>query len=247
MTTLFARHTFAILGLVGWALACHAQIASPTATPLQPGQFVREGSSGQLNLKQGPNGMLRFTIDAQGDNGHSCSLDGDVRNGKARLPGVDEKVPCIVTFRPTVDGIDVSGSSFEACGTQYCGMRATFEGVYFVPPPVCLSKALAATRKTFKQQYDARQYAEARGTLEPVLSVCKRTLHWLDEARIRNDVAVTLHKLKEFSACQAVLAPLAEDAKLSDAGVRENYAPLEADLYLPVVRATRTNLKLCKH
>jgi hypothetical protein len=104
-------------------------------------------------------------------------------------------------------------------------MRATFEGVYFVPPPVCLSKALAATRKTFKQQYDARQYAEARGTLEPVLSVCKRTLHWLDEARIRNDVAVTLHKLKEFSACQAVLAPLAEDAKLSDAGVRENYAP----------------------
>jgi hypothetical protein len=53
-------------------------------------------------------------------------------------------------------------------------------------------------------------------------------------------VAVTLHKLKEFSACQAVLAPLAEDAKLSDAGVRENYAPLEADL-LPACGARDAN------
>jgi hypothetical protein len=93
----------------------------------------------------------------------------------------------IVSFiaAPRVRGSKVPTTIVARGGTQYCGMRATFEGVYFVPPPVCQSKALAATRKTFKQQYDARQYAEARGTLEPVLSVCKRTLHWLDEARIR--------------------------------------------------------------
>ena len=40
-------------------------------------------------------------------------------------------------------------------------------------------------------------------------------------------------------------ASLAADAARKDAQIREDYAPTDAEIYLPVVRAARTNLKLC--
>jgi len=221
-------------------------VAQSASAALSPGEYVSDGGSGRLSLKSGKNGALMFAIESAGSNGHTCSLDGEVRNGKARLAGEDEKTPCIVTFKLTPAGIDVKGSSFDACGSQYCGMRATFEAVYLLPPAACASAAVTATRKSFKQLYDSKQFAAARAKLEPVLNDCLRTLDWLSVARVRNDVAVTLHKLGDMAACRAVLAPLAEDANMPDAGVRENYPPSDADVYLPVVRATRTNLKLCK-
>ncbi len=228
-----------------WSL-CPDAVAQTSANVFVPGEYVSDGGAGRLSLKPGKNGALMFAIESVGGNGHSCSLDGEVRNGKARLAGADEKTPCIVTFTNTPSGIDVKGNSFEACGSQYCGMRATFEDVYFLPPPVCASAAVASTRKAFKQLYDARRFAEAREKLAPVLNDCARTLDWLTGARVRNDLAVTLHKLGDMAACRAVLAPLADDAKMTDKAVRENYPPSDAESYLPVVRAARTNLNLCK-
>lgn len=211
---------------------------------LLPGDYVSEGGSGHLTLKPGRAGALNFVISSTGDNGHSCSLEGEVRNGRAQLEGVDDKKPCIVTMKLTPDGIDVKGGPDDAC-LIHCGVRATFEMVYFQPVAACTRSAVAATRKAFKQRYDAKQFAEARTLLEPMLKTCDRSLNWLEKGRVRNDLAVTLHKLGDTATCRAVLQPLAEDAKLTDAGVRENYPPSDADSYLPIVRATRTNLKLC--
>ena len=215
---------------------------SPAA--LSPGEYVSEGSSGHLTLKPGKAGALNFAISSTGDNGHTCSLEGEVRNGRAKLEGIDAKKPCIVTMTVTPDGIDVKGGPDDAC-LIHCGVRATFEMVYFQPPENCTNRAVAATRKTFKQRYDGKQFAEARALLEPMLKACDRTLNWLIKGRVRNDLAVTLHKLGDMAACRQVLQPLADDAKLTDAGIRENYPPSDADMYLPIVRATRTNLKLC--
>jgi len=124
-------------------------------------------------------------------------------------------------------------------------MRASFEGIYALAAPGCSRSAVTATRRTFQQLYDKRQFAEARAKLQPLLKDCVRTLGEVEDGRIRNDLAVTMHKLGELAACREVLAPLAEEAKLTDAQVRDNYPPSDADVRLPVVRATRTNLRLC--
>ncbi len=220
-------------------------LAQNNSTAVAPGEYVGEGGKAYLTLKSGKSGSLNFEISSLGDNGHTCSLEGQLRNGRAQLEGIDEKTPCIVTMKMTPTGIDVKDSSGGACQT-YCGVRATFEMIYFQPIPACLSAAVSNTRKQFKTRYDSKQFLEARALLEPLLKDCKRSLDWIEDARIRNDLAVTLHKLGEMAECRNVLQPLAEDAAMTDKKVRESYPPLEAGLYLPVVRATRTNLRLCK-
>lgn len=235
----------ALLGGVTLVFATSTAFAQNVVLTLAPGDYVAEGGNGHLTLKPGKAGLLNFSISALGSNGHACSLEGEVKNGLAKLEGVEDAKPCIVTMTLTPAGIDVKGTPWEAC-MVHCGVRATFELVYFKPSPACLAKAVAATRKNFKQHYDRKQFEQARELLEPMLKACERSLDWLETGRVRNDLAVTFHKLGDLAACRAVLKPLEEDAKLNDAGIRENYAPTDADNYLPIVRATRTNLKLCR-
>jgi hypothetical protein len=70
-------------------------------------------------------------------------------------------------------------------------------------------------------------------------------MSWLETASIRNDLAVTQYHLHDRAACLSTLDPLAADAAKSDAAIRENFPPTDADDYLPLVKAARTNLKLC--
>ena len=88
-------------------------IAQPTTTALKPGDYVTEGSGGSLMLKPGKGGALQFSISVVGANGHSCELDGDLRNGRATLEGTDEKKPCIVTMKSTRAGIEVNGKTIN--------------------------------------------------------------------------------------------------------------------------------------
>ena len=244
--TRWSKRSLAIVWFATTAtlIAIAPSFAQKPAGTLSPGEYISDEGSGHLTLKPGKSGALNFTISSTGSNGHACSLEGEVRNGRAQLEGVDDKKPCIVTMKLTPEGIDVKGGPDDAC-LIHCGVRATFEMVYFQPLAACTRGAVAATRKAFKQRYDAKQFAEARALLEPMLKTCDRSLNWLEKGRVRNDLAVTLHKLGDTATCRTVLQPLAEDAKMTDAGVRENYPPSDADMYLPIVRATRTNLKLC--
>lgn len=213
------------------------------AQSLAPGEYLREGGGGSVTLKGAGAGRLAFEISTVGANAHTCFLDGTLVDGVAKLEGVDDK-PCTVRIRPTAGGIDVAAAGAEACN-GFCGMRATLEGAYLMPAPECTYKAREKTRALFKRHYDAKRFAEAKSTLEPLFLKCAKLLDWLDEARIRNDLAITHHRLGEREACRLVLSPLAEDARKPDAKIREDYPPTDADSYLPVVRATRTNLKLC--
>jgi len=220
-------------------------LALPAAAQkLIPGDYVTEGGWGNLTLSPGPEGAMHFTIESVGANGHSCSLEGDLRNGKATLEALDENETCEVTMVATSKGVEVHGD--DEC-RSYCGARAGFEGLYLQPAPECRYTAVASARKKFKRLYDAKKFAEARGVLVPVLTKCESTLDWLTSGRIRNDLAVTLHKLRDFTGCRAVLDPLTEDAALSDEEIREKYPPSDADSVMPIVRATRTNLRLCGH
>jgi hypothetical protein len=198
-----------------------------------------ENPNGNLVVTGQP-GALKFKIDAFGANGHTCSLDGDIHDDQAKLDGDDE--PCIVKFDASTKGIDVHGN--DACRT-YCGMRAHFDGMYFKPAPGCASDDRSHTRDAFKSIYAKKDYTAARAKLEPVLTHCAQLLSWLEAASLRNDMAVTLYHLHDRSACLSVLQPLAADAAKTDDAIRENYPPTDADDYLPLVKAARTNLKLC--
>ena len=146
-------------------------------------------------------------------------------------------------FDASAKGIGVSSN--EACRT-YCGMRAQFDGMYFKPAPGCSSDERSSTRDAFKASYAKKDYAAARAKLEPLLTQCAALLSWLEKPSIRNDLAVTLYHLHDRAACLSVLEPLADDASKTDDAIRENYPPTDADDYLPLVKAARTNLKLCK-
>ncbi|WP_418120206.1 hypothetical protein [Variovorax sp. 350MFTsu5.1] len=217
-------------------LGCGLAAAQNGATP-PAGDYIYEGGSGSLRIK--PNG--HFDITTIGANAHTCALDGTIARGKAKL----DDTGCVVNFAANADKLQVTTNGSDEC-RSYCGMRAVFEGTYIRPAPSCTDKAVSSTRKTFKRQYDAKDYAAAQTTLAPVLSDCDRTLDWITKAWLRNDLALTQYKLDDRAACLKTLQPLAEDAARTDDGIKENYPPADADIYLPVVRATRTNLKLCR-
>ncbi len=236
--------------LVGCVAVCVAVSLLGAAAPkkgvltLEPGEYIADGGAGTLVIQRTAAGVLTFSIETIGANAHMCSLEGELRDGKGTLEGLEENEPCVVMITPTGDGMVVEGSGNGAC-RAYCGARAWFEMTYRRPSPACVAKAVSATRAKFKKLYDRKQFAEARATLEPVLKECTLSLDWITTGWIRNDLAITLHKLGDRAGCRAMLEPLAEDAALTDAEVREAYPPTDAEMFLPIVRATRTNLRLC--
>jgi hypothetical protein len=198
-----------------------------------------ENPNGNL-VVSGSADSVKFKIDAFGANGHTCSLDGDIHDNRANLDG--EEGMCVVTFDASAKGIDVHGT--DPC-RFYCGMRARFDGMYFKPPAGCSSDERSRAHDAFKSSYAKKDYVTGRAKLAPVLSQCAALMSWLETASIRNDLAVTQYHLHDRAACLSTLDPLAADAAKSDAAIRENFPPTDADDYLPLVKAARTNLKLC--
>ncbi|MDX2220752.1 MAG: hypothetical protein SF172_17160 [Burkholderiales bacterium] len=214
------------------------------AAAIEPGEYITEKSWGTLVVKRDKAGKLLFNIESVGDNGHSCSLEGEIKQGKATLEGDEPKEPCVVTFTQGRSGIKVDRNEGMAC-QFYCGVRASFDGVYMKAPAACRIDAVEKTRAAARKAYDGKNYDAARNLLGTTLKDCKTFLGTFTEAWLRNDLAVTLHKLKDLPGCREALKPLAEDAAQKDAKIREDYAPLEADIYVRILKATRVNLKLC--
>lgn len=226
--------------LAGLLLAC----ALPVQAQLAPGDYVTEGGWGNLSLKSDAGG-LAFQINAVGGNLHVCDIDGVVRAGVARVETGEKGQACVVRFAPKDGGIQVSPQEGEPC-RSFCGMRAGFEGLYFKPAPGCAAAEVKRGRAAFKRQFDQKGYTEARATLEPLIERCTKTLYGPDADWMRNDLAITLYRLKDNAGCLRVLQPLAELGAMSEAKVREEYAPSDAEMMVPIARATRTNLRLCK-
>ena len=84
------------------AIAAEAQV--------QPGVYVTEGGWGVLKVVRAKNGATTFDIEAMGGNAHSCSLDGEIRNGRAVLEALDKDKPCTVTFAATGNGVRVKAA-----------------------------------------------------------------------------------------------------------------------------------------
>ncbi len=213
--------------------------------PIRPGDYITDDGWGHLSIKRNQKGALIFSIQTVGANAHSCNLAGTIRGGTATLRGLDKKPSCIVTFTPNDEGIDVASDTHDQC-RSYCGARAGFDGLFLTPPPGCAPSAVSKTRAAFKALYDKQSYAEARATLEPALERCAGTLDRWKMGTMRNDLAITLYHLGDLAACRKVLAPYAAAADSSDEKAVGDLPPADAETYLGIIKAVRTNLQLCR-
>lgn len=225
-----AYASFAVL-LLGANLAL-AQVS----TPAEGEYVISDGAWGTLRVQ--PRG--KFAIETTGANAHVCELDGVIVDGRARI----EKSACQVTFKPEGQNVHVATNGTDAC-REFCGMRAWFEGAYRKPEPGCVRKSIDDSKKKFKRSYVAKDYAAALALIQPIATQCKPYLHWVESAWVLNDLAITQFKLGDRAACIKTLQDLAPDAAKSDKEITGSYPPSDSEAYLPVVQATRTNLRLC--
>ena len=223
--------TSSMLGLV----LISSQALAGDATP-EAGTYIREAGSGQLVVRADGS----FQLLSVGGNAHTCELSGRMQAGVARMV----EAGCEVHFSPAAGQVTVSASDEQAC-RYYCGARAWFGGDYRRPPAQCRYQAMRHARVHFKRLYDAGDYREALSTLAPVLEHCGAFLSAVNEGWMRNDLALAQLRAGDIQACRQTLAPLAESAAQTDEALNAANAPLDAEALLPMLRATRTNLKLC--
>jgi hypothetical protein len=194
--------------------------------------------------REGP-ASLRFRLRAEGANGHSCGLDGVILGGVASLTPEGEREVCRVFFGRDGEAVVLSTNGAGAC-RHYCGARAAFEGRYLPSRAGCSEAERRNARRDFKARYDAGDYPAALARLQPVLERCAASTPWLEAGWIRNDVAITQFKLGVPADCLQTLAPLRADAARSEAEIRQAYPPSDADRYLSILRATRSNAARCE-
>ncbi len=249
MRSFFSKLSGLFMGLALTALPM-SLVAAPSE--LAVGKYITEGGWGHLTLTKSAKQGYHFAISAIGGNLHICDFDGEIRHNKAVLDtGELTAKPCVIHFIPQGTAIKVSPADAEICSV-FCGARAHFNGVYLTPAPGCADDDRKKTQAKFTQLYQKKAYAQALATLEPLLSRCAKTLDWIDDARIRNDVAITQYHLKQGAACQKTLAPLharvgqtGEKLPATEQQLQEMLPPSDFDVYLPFAKATWHNTKLC--
>ena len=219
--------------------------ARPAAQTLAPGEYVSAGGWGVLTLRSEADKRLLFELETVGANGHTCSLDGEIRNGRTIVSDTPEPAACVVRFVANGSAIDVSTNDAESC-RSFCGARAGFVGRYLRPLPGCDSLSRGATGAEFKRLYDGGAYREAQQQASRLLERCVPTMNWTEHARLMNDLAITQHHLGLNDACVRTLQPLASDAAASDEALMNRLPPADYESYQPIVQATRTNLRLCQ-
>ncbi len=235
------------LAFVAIALPGLARSSASDAARIDPapGEYQTEGGWGSLRvIREGP-ATLRFRLRAEGANGHSCGLDGVILGGVASLAPEGVREVCRVFFGRDGEAVVLSTNGAEAC-RYYCGARASFEGRYLPSRSGCSDAERRSARREFKARYDAGDHAGALARLKPVLDRCAASTPWLETGWIRNDVAITQFKLGAPADCLQTLAPLRADAGRSEAEIRAAYPPSDADRYLSILRATRSNAGRCE-
>lgn len=217
-------------------------IAAQAAPPVPAGTYLLEQGEGTLKVKTNQT----FSIDTLGTNAHTCNFTGKISDEPIQV----EDSACYLSF--TLQGANILVSAQNRYVTKeelgcssFCGYRASFDGGLFYSLPNCTPDAVSKVRQEFKAQYDRKDYVTAKRTLSKLLSRCERILHWSDLDWVRNDMALAQYKTGDKAACLQTLQPLTNIASITTSELPESYPPFEAELILPIAKATRTNLKLC--
>ncbi|SDQ58077.1 hypothetical protein [Pseudoxanthomonas sp. CF125] len=226
------------------AATAEAKQKTDSANSLQEGEYVTAKGWGQLIISQQVGKSTSFNIQSvTGEN--VCDLSGKVFNENGIAVDYRGNTSCVVKFAESDGAIAVSTNTPEEC-RHFCGVNGGFEGLYLKAKEGCRSGQIEFTRIEFKQLYDQKQYKTALSKLSPILEDCLSVLEWQEEGGIRNDIAITQHKLGLNSSCLRTLESYIVDARKDDNEVVENWPPPSvANQYLAIIKAARTNIHLC--
>jgi hypothetical protein len=225
------------------SLACLLSAGTAHSANPSPGYYLAEGGWGDLKIKPSNGKALPFKLLALGPNAHTCDLEGVIEGNRAILEGEGGKA-CTVVFSASPGLVGVAPVDNEPC-RGYCGVRAWFAKTYILPAAKCTPAAKASAQKRFTALYRAKSYTQALAELAPMLTECSKTLHWIEEGHIRNDVAVTQYHLGRIDECKSTLAPVLRDATGDEDSLREALPPTDFDSFLPIAKAAWFNAKLC--
>lgn len=207
------------------------------AAQVLPGHYATQPGWGQLTVQSD----ARFTLETQNVDA-GCSFSGTLHGLQA---AVDDGT-CTLQIAPTANGVAVAATAgAESACREYCGGNGSFAGDYLKQDAACTSQAMQRTRRAFQSSYDRKDYAGAEAALAPFYHDCLAGLSFSDAGAIRNDYALTQHKLGDDAGCRQTLAPYRDDAKRSDEAISEGMTPALVEDYLRVIHAARTNLQLC--
>lgn len=225
------RVLLAIAALVPSLLAFAQQ---PVAQQPVAGMYITEGGWGTLDVRR--NGA--FALETLGVNGHSCSIEGTMVQGRAAV-----KPGCTLVFGRRGQAIQLTTDSApgEENGCQsFCSMRANFETTYHPEPPACRPAVLQKERAAYLEDVKAARFRPAAARLEKLVGACGRWLWWMTAAEIRNDLAVAQHRAGRSKDCLATYAPL-EDLL----GPNPQLPPMEEEWAKGVVPQMRANREAC--
>lgn len=221
---------------------CPLNIAAESSYPLTAGSYIREGGWSHLELSPAHKKRQRFSVQTMGSTGNMCDLTGMMLKGTATIDDPEGGRYCKIRFIATDSGIEVSTNEAASCWVM-CGENAHYDGLYLKPSETCAHPQQA--RQNFKQQFDQGHYQQALEHLMPLLTECSRTINRIDLDWIRNDIALTQYHLNQFDACLTSLKPLISYAAKNTDELHNDIPYFMQDAYLGIIKATRTNLKLC--
>jgi hypothetical protein len=240
-----AKNILSLFASAGPILATISMTATAAISSPAPGTYIYTGGGGSLVVKRLDVQKMHFSIETIGGNAHECSLKGEILNDQAILDVGSKGAKCVVTFRSTDGGIEVSGGDSEAC-RYFCGMRAMFDGEYLKPDRGCSNVERRQRRQEFQKRYHVKDYLGAAPILEDILLRCNKVIDWLEDGQIRNDLAITLYHLGRSADCKKTLEPLLAYEVRTENGLRERLPPTDLDNYWSIANATWHNAGLCE-
>lgn len=232
-----------LIHLAGFAICVGLALTCRAAPAPQPGVYETHGGWGTLTVTRPAIGTTRFAIESMGANGHSCSLDGEIRGTAGVTAAQGQPGACAIEFQVRDGAIEVRTDG-GACH-QYCGARASFNDTYWLPPPGCQPDQRKARRAAFLKAYRAKNYALAHTQLQPLLDQCAQFFHWIEIDQVRNDLGITLRHLGQSAQCRKVLGQNRAAAYANKEELRSSLSPVDFDNYLATAQATWHNLGLC--
>jgi hypothetical protein len=223
-------------------IASMATVPAAWAQAPAAGDYEMLHGQSFLSVQTNKKGVVSFGINTIGANGHICSLQVKIKGSTGYVEENDK--PCLISFEKASNGLTVKTSTVDAC-RNYCGVRAWFEGTYFLPPVLCTSKKRESIKKTFLSDYRFKKYARAYSTLNVMYSQCHDFLDWVEIDSVRNDLALTQFHLGHNDVCLNLLKDTVGATAGSEEALRSQLPPVDFDTYLPVARASWHNIKLC--
>ena len=218
------------------------------ANAVHPGEYVLSGDSGRLKVEQ-RSGQKIFSIDSVGANCHTCGLSGRVVGTNAETTDdgpTNKSMVCHIRMTSSGDGTEVAvePQADVAC-RQYCGARATFDGIYLKPKAICTEKGKRNARDIFIRHYRAKQFPQAVEALRPVLEQCGDFFSWMEIDRVRNDLSLAYFHMGQTEQCIDTLRKTWAYSFADEEALRDGLPPCDFYNYGPTAKATWHNMRLC--